>query len=330
MVQCEDEIASLNFVLGAFYAGTRSMTSTSGPGLSLMVEAIGLAGMAEIPAVIVDVQRGGPSTGMPTKTEQSDLSLAVAGSHGDPSRVVLAPVDIADCAFIMTQAFDIAETYQVPVIVLSDQYLGFGKQTVDVERLEALPQGAGRSGPVARPDSYLRYEVTPSGISPRSAPGDPGGVHTVTGLEHTPTGKPTFDPEGRLTMMNKRIVKLEGLAREYGTKGILLEGDADADVAVVGWGSTYGAAKEAVDALRAEGRKVRLIYFRLVAPLPEKTGEILGRHKKLLVVENNATGQFIQHLRASLDIHPARLLKYDGTPFTPSNIREGLMEVLKS
>lgn len=330
MVQVEDEIAALNFVLGAFYAGTRSMTATSGPGLSLMVEAIGLAGMAEIPAVIVDVQRGGPSTGMPTKTEQSDLTLAAAASHGEPPVVVLAPTDIAETPLLMTHAFELAEVYQIPVIVLTDQSIGFRRQTVEADLLERLPVNGGRIGPLSHQAPFHRYSFSGDGVSPRAVPGDPGGVHTVTGLEHTTTGKPTFEPTDRVAMVRKRFLKLEHIARDFGPRGLLLEGDEDAELAVVGWGATYGAVREAVEIVRGEGRKVRLVYFKMLRPFPEKTGEILGRYRRLLVVENNATGQLVQLLRASHDIHPALLARFDGTPFTPASVRAGIMEVLKS
>jgi 2-oxoglutarate ferredoxin oxidoreductase subunit alpha len=230
----------------------------------------------------------------------------------------------------MTQAFELAEVYQIPVIVLTDQSIGFRRQTVDVGRLEHLPLQSGRMGPLAHQAPFHRYTFSSDGVSPRAVPGDPGGVHTVTGLEHTTTGKPTFEPKDRVAMVQKRFLKLEHIARDFGPKTLVLEGDEDADVAVLGWGATYGAVREAVDRVRSEGRKVRLVYFKMLRPLPEMTGEVLGRYRRLLVVENNATGQLVQLLRANHDIHPALLARFDGTPFTPASVVAGIMEVLKS
>jgi 2-oxoglutarate ferredoxin oxidoreductase subunit alpha len=233
-IQTEDEIAALASVLGASFAGRKAMTATSGPGLSLMAELVGLAGMAEIPAVIVDAQRSGPSTGMPTKTEQSDLNHALYGGHGEAPRVVMAPTSVEDCFQLIVDAFNAAERFQVPVIVLSDQSLSHRMETVprpDLDSMEVVSRvqpDAGQNG------SYRRYELRPGGVSPMSIPGG-SGAYVSTGIEHDEAGNPHYEPELHETMMAKRFGKLDPLTREG---RISFSGPDEADVGLLGWGSS--------------------------------------------------------------------------------------------
>src|SRR3954453_13669677 len=263
-IQTEDEIAALASVLGASFAGRKAMTATSGPGLSLMAELVGLAGMAEIPAVIIDAQRSGPSTGMPTKTEQSDLNHALFGGHGEAPRVVMAPTSVEDCFHVIVEAFNAAERFQVPVIVLSDQSLSHRLETVrrpDFSAIEVISRerpDAGQNG------SYRRYELRPDGVSPMSVPGAHG-AYVSTGIEHDEAGNPHYEPELHEAMMSKRFRKLQPLARDG---RITFTGPERGDVGLLGWGSTEGAALEAAQICLDRGVAVSTCYPRTLAPLP--------------------------------------------------------------
>jgi len=350
MYQAEDEIASLAAVLGASFAGVRAMTATSGPGLSLMSELLGLSAMAEIPVVVVDVQRGGPSTGLPTKTEQSDLNMAVYGGHGEFPRVVMAPISIRDCFNVMRRAFEIAEFYQVPVIVLSEQGLGHRRATLPRRLLEQTPKAD-----VVRPlkqwrDGYARYAFTESGISPRSIPGDPGGAHVITGLEHWDFGGPSHEPENRVEMVRKRFRKLRNLDRKYGGvfafkgAGILqrhhatTDGEAGrlssveeafrGDIGIIGWGATAGVVREAVARAERRGISAAAIFPRMILPHNDMTiRPFIEGHKSILVVEENFTGQYAKFLAHHYSIRPAKLNKYDGLPFTPDQVLSKIEEL---
>jgi 2-oxoglutarate/2-oxoacid ferredoxin oxidoreductase subunit alpha len=333
MLQAEDEIASIGMVLGASFAGVRSMTSTSGPGLSLMTELLGLSSMAELPAVVVDVQRGGPSTGLPTKTEQSDLALALALSHGDAPHVILAPISIHDAFDIMFQAFEIAEKYQIPVIVLTEQALG--------HRRTDLPKGIFRDMPPVNPArppqafnpaEYLRYKLTESGVSVRSFPGDRGGAHVVTGLEHAENCGPRHDPENRVVMMDKRARKMNGIAQEYGDTWRF--GPEKADLGIIGWGATAGAVREAVEKANAAGISVAAIYPKILYPNPDRAiRPFIEKHKVVLVVEENQSGQYANYLQsiygAELSFRPERLNKYDGNGFMPVEVLAKIEEIAR-
>ena len=321
-MQTEDEISAMSAIIGASYAGKKSMTATSGPGLSLMAELIGLAGMAEIPTVIVDSQRAGPSTGMPTKTEQSDLNFALYGSHGDSPRVVMAPTSVDDCFTVMVEAFNAAECYQVPVIVLTDQSLSHRLETVPGLKLEEY-EVVDRIRPdesLANND-YQRYSDTESGISPMSVPGGKG-AYVSTGIEHDEGGHPQYEPELRNKMMDKRFRKLDPLA----ASGRFTEwGPKDADVGILGWGSAEGAAQEASRLAANEGITVAGFYPRTLMPLPvDAITEWVEGKKRIIVPEVNYAGQFARLLRSDAGIEVESIARITGLPFTATDIFESI------
>src|SRR3989440_2186399 len=298
-LQAEDEIAALAAVLGASFTGVRSMTATSGPGFSLMTELIGYASMAEIPAVIIDAQRAGPSTGMPTKMEQSDLSFALNAGHGDTPRMIVAPADVADCYSLMILAFEMAERYQMPVIFLSDQSLTARVESVDrsvfkpteiQERLQFNGNGASTNGSSnghsetthEAAHSYARYAYTASGISPITAPGPGAVTYVATGLEHDEHGHPDYEPEDHTAMMEKRFRKLETAAEELPQPQRY--GDEDATIGIIGWGSTEGTIQEAVDRARAKGYKVAALHPKILSPLPDRTIRAFIRSVNTVIV----------------------------------------------
>jgi 2-oxoglutarate ferredoxin oxidoreductase subunit alpha len=324
-VQTEDEIAALASVLGASFAGGRAMTATSGPGLSLMAELVGLAGMAEIPAVIVDSQRSGPSTGMPTKTEQSDLNHALYGGHGEAPRVVMAPTSVADCFRVIVEAFSAAERFQVPVIVLSDQSLSHRMETVLRPDFASMDAGervlADTGGNGATP--YRRYAIRPDGISPMTVPGAPG-AYVSTGIEHDEAGNPHYEPELHEAMMDKRFRKLEPLARDG---RISFGGPEGADVGLLGWGSTEGAALEAAAMCLDRGLSVSTCYPRTLSPLPlERIRAWAERMDRIVVPELNVTGQFARLVRSDVGIEVESLRKASGLPFTAEQIARFVTE----
>ena len=330
MVQVEDEIAAINMAIGGSFAGARSMTATSGPGVSLMAEALGMASMAEIPVVVLDVQRVGPSTGMPTKTDQGDLNLALYGSHGEGPRFVLAPINVEDTFYQMVNAFNAAERYQVPVIVLTDQGLSAQVEAVDVfpEKVELLDR--------VRPDlehlegRYYRYQVTENGISPMSVPGQAGGQYTAESLEHKITGAPSHEADNRIVQVNKRFRKVETARKEMveWPRIFIKYGDENPEIGVMGWGTTCGAAKEAVERARAKGIKAAVFYTKLLSPLPvEQLKEFAESAQVILVPELNYTGQYAHLLRAELGIEPEVVHRYDGLTFTAGEILAKIEEI---
>ena len=317
-IQCEDEIASLASVVGASYTGAKAMTATSGPGLSLMSELIGYAGTAEIPCVIVDAQRGGPSTGLPTKTEQSDLQHALYGGHGEAPRVVVAPVSVEDCFWAAIDAVNYSERYQVPVILLTDQGLATRLEVIhkpDPHRVEVWD----RKTSADAGGEYKRYEYTPDSISPMGLPGEPGGQYVATGIEHDELGHPGYTPEIHVGMQTKRWAKLEplrnGLARHE------VHGDERPEVAVIGFGSTYGPVREAVDMARADGLSVGAFYPRVLGPFPsEKVLEFTAGARCVVVPEVNFTGQLARLVRGECGIPVRSHAKSDGLPFTAEDV----------
>jgi 2-oxoglutarate ferredoxin oxidoreductase subunit alpha len=331
MVQLEDEIASIGAVLGASFAGVPSMTATSGPGLSLMAELIGLGSMAELPCVIVDVQRGGPSTGLPTKTEQADFSLALVASHGDAPHVVLAPTTIRDCFEIMPYSFEIAERYQLPVIVLSEQALGFRR--ADLPKTLLTDRNVRKTvQPTARLEEdgrYLRYKLTPDGVSPRAIPGMPELAHVVTGLEHAEDTKPAYDPTTRNAQMQKRQRKLDGIARDF--KSVLRYGDSAPEIGVIGWGSTAGPIREAVDLACKQGIKTAGLIPRMLYPSPnDDLRDFVRSCKKVIVVEGNMTGQYASFLRSQIPgFDPIQYNRYDGLPVRRLEVLQKIQEVAR-
>jgi len=298
LVQAEDELASVNQLIGASFGGTPSLTATSGPGYALMSESIGLAVASETPIVVVDVMRGGPSTGIPTKSEQSDLNIALYGLHGDAPHLVLAPSSIGDCVFTTQWASHLAETLQTAAVVLSDQSLGQTRALIDRPADIAFVSG-GRSSVARETSGYRRYAVNDSGISPMAIPGTPGGQYTADGLEHSETGTPSSRAEDHIRQLDKRLRKLTG--HDYGDHWAQIEGEGE--FAVVTWGSSCGPTREALKRLRREGIPVRLVALRLLAPaLPEKMDEALRGVRQLLVVEQSHGAQFYRYLRAHFDL----------------------------
>ncbi|MBI5911643.1 MAG: 2-oxoacid:acceptor oxidoreductase subunit alpha [Betaproteobacteria bacterium] len=297
LVQAEDELASINMIIGASYGGVPSVTATAGPGLSLMTEAIGLAVAAEVPIVVIDVMRGGPSTGIPAKSEQSDVNIAVNGLHGDAPRIVVAPNSIADCVAATQWAVHLAEATQSPAIVLSDQYFGQTRAVVDPPADIGLITE--RLKPSAGAEAYKRYAITESGISPMAIPGIPGTAYTADGLEHNERGLPSSQSGDHIRQLDKRAKKLAQF--DYGARWADIEGEGE--LAVVTFGSCTGAAREALARAAAEGIKARLVSLRLLSPAqPERVAAALAGAKQVLVVEQNHTGQLYRYLRAEYDL----------------------------
>lgn len=333
-IQAEDEIAAVCMAIGASYGGVRAMTATSGPGFSLMQEALGLASMAEIPLVIANAQRCGPSTGIPTRTEQADLSVALHGGHGDAPRVVLAATTVGDCYDLACAAFEIAERYQLPVVLLSDQHLAQSQQTV--ERLIGADPAPARDvgGPLAGPleefreaasasptEKYRRYALTDSGVSPMSLPGQPGGEYVAVGIEHDETGDPTSSPRMHQAMSTKRARKLEHVAADYPL--LLSSGAPEPRLGLLTWGSSYGVCAEAARLLTVAGLPTCALAPHLLQPLPAaQLQQWIDGLEQLVVVELNYSGQFYRHLRAWLDLpRSARQLnRAGGTPLSLTEV----------
>lgn len=323
-IQCEDEIASIMSVIGASYAGAKAMTASAGPGISLMQEALGFAGMAEVPLVVVDAQRGGPSTGLPTKTEQSDLNIALYGGHGEAPRVVIAPVSVIDCFWAAIDAFNIAEQYQVPVIILSDQALATRMAVVerpDTSEVEVVDRKTAKDAN----GEYKRYELTDDLVSPMGIPGEEGGQHVATGIEHDEYGHPTYTPENHLAMSKKRWGKLEPLAN--GAARHASYGEERPEVAVIGFGSTFGAVREAINRARAEGSSVGAFFPRVLTPFPaEQTAAFASGAKRVIVPEINHTGQLARLVRSECQLDVESHAKCDGLPFAADDIYDLIME----
>ncbi len=322
LLQAEDELAAINMIIGASFGGTPALTATSGPGLSLMIEALGLATAAEIPVVVVDVMRAGPSTGIPTKSEQADLNIAVYGFHGDAPHLVLAPQSVADCLFTAQWAVHLAEALQAPAIVLSDQFIG---QTVAaIERPADIAFIGQRAKTAENAGAYKRYAVTASGVSPMAIPGLRGGQYTADGLTHNERGTPTSSEGDHRAQLDKRRAKLDQFT--YGDHWATVEGDGE--FAVIAWGSLTGTAREAI--ARVRGRLgVRLVAPRLLLPIqPERFAAALEGVKRVLVVEQSHGAQFHRYLRAHYDMPgDVRVLNRPGPlPIRPSEIEQAIME----
>lgn len=318
--QAEDEIAAMNMVLGASYAGARALVPTSGGGFALMTEGVSLAGVMEQPVVIVLAQRPGPATGLPTRTEQADLDLALYAGHGEFPRAILAPATVEDCFHLTYAAFDLAERFQVPAFVLTDQYLADSYRAVVPFDLDALP-------PLAAPDlstdkgpegeRYKRYELTESGVSPRRVPGFSKSLVLADCHEHTEQGNITEDAGLRVAMSDKRLRKGEGV-RAMSLPPRLF-GDAEPELLFICWGSSEGAVVEAAQGLRAGGRRVGIMSFTQVWPLePAQFMPLCEAATEIVCVEGNATGQFARLLQLE-GVRVARtILRYDGRPLTPA------------
>lgn len=333
VIQTEDEIAACTMAIGSNYAGVRSFTSSAGPGLSLMMESIGLSGMTETPLVIVNTQRGGPSTGLPTKQEQSDLMQMIYGTHGDIPKIVLAPTSASDAFYLTIEAFNLAEEYQCPVILLSDLQLSLGKQTVeslDYDKIE-IRRGALIEEDMETPEDkayFKRYALTDSGISPRVLPGTKGGIHHVTGVEHNEEGKPSEGAENRQLQMDKRMRKTAQLLIDEPVKSN--EKYDEADILYVGFISTIGAIEEAITRLDKQNVKVNHIQIRQLHPFPtDAVQEAFNKAKKVVVAEHNYQGQLSSIIKMNVN-HQGKIInqtKYDGTPFLPHEIEDKALEI---
>ncbi len=336
VVQTEDEIAAATMAIGANYAGVRGFTASAGPGLSLMMESIGLSGMTETPLVIINTQRGGPSTGLPTKQEQSDLMQMIYGTHGDIPKIVVAPTNAEDAFYLTMEAFNLAEEYQCPVILLSDLQLSLGKQTVktldynkiDIRRGEIIQSDIER----AEDDKayFKRYALTTSGVSPRPIPGVKGGIHHVTGVEHNEEGKPSEAPINRQNQMEKRMRKTESLV--INNPVLLNEHDDKADILYVGFISTKGAIEEGAERLERQGVKVNTMHIRQLHPFPKDiVQQAINKASKVIVAEHNYQGQLSSILKMNTQVNDKLVnqTKYDGKPFLPYEIEEKGLEIAK-
>jgi len=334
VVQAEDEIASINMVLGASFGGKRAMTSTSGPGVSLMVEALGLGAMAELPCVLVDAQRAGPSTGMPTRHEQGDLWLAAYGGHGEIQRIVLAPTSVEDCFYQIQNAFNLADKYQMPTILLHDTVLAVRTESIPrpdptriprVERLAYKPPNGNGQVP-AHEGYFLRYALTDSGISPTSSPGQPGGQYVATGLEHNEDGRPRYDPETKRDMTEKRMRKFAAVPNDAPEAEYW--GDQSAEVGIITWGSSAGPVQEAIRLAEAEGIKIAGMAPKLLWPVAHQQIEPFLRGKReVLVAEVNYNGQYAQILNAHFGRTFGQINVYAGEAF---RIRDILAAIRKT
>jgi len=323
LVQAEDELASANMIIGASFGGLPSITATAGPGLALMTEAIGLAVASEVPIVVVDVMRGGPSTGIPAKSEQSDLSMAVYGLHGDAPRIVVAPNSIADCVVTTQWAVHLAEALQSPALVLSDQY--FGQTRAVVDRPADVTFVGSRLTAPANTEGYRRYALTENGVSPMAIPGTPGVAYTADGLEHNERGTPSSQSNDHAKQLAKRERKLTG--HDYGGQWADIEGDGE--IAVLTFGSSTCAVREAIDRARRDGVNAKLVSVRLLAPAqPARLKAALDGVRKVLVVEQNFGGQFHKYLRAEYDIEAdVRSFKRPGPlPIRPDEVHRELTQ----
>ena len=327
VVQAEDELAAINMAIGAGFSGVRAMTATSGPGLSLMVEATGLAGITETPVVIVDVQRVGPSTGMPTRTEQGDLNLIIFGAHGDAPRIVLAPSDLQECFYMTARAFNLAEKYQCPVFIASDQYIGQGKRTTEpfdlnrviIERGDLLTEGRNLN-------KFLRYADTETGISPRPLITGEGPIVKTTGVQHVETGHATENPELRARGMDKLFRKMKHARREL--KGPRVYGREDAPFTIVSWGSTKGVILEVMRRLWEEGVDIKLMHITDIWPFPdEKVSQVLSDSTLNICVENNFSGQLAGLIKRQTGMDTFKILSYSGDPISPENLYQALKEI---
>jgi len=334
--QVEDEIGVINMAIGAAQAGVRAMCATSGGGFALMSEGLGLSAQAEIPIVVIDCQRAGPSTGVPTKTEQGDLWQMLGAAFGDYPRIIAAPLDIGDCFKLIPEIFNLADRFQCPGIVLCDLLLSEGRLSVDpsdlnfqthIDRGELIT-----SNGVETHEEYKRYLITESGVSPRAIPGVPGFTHTVSSDEHDENGVLISDEftntAKRRAMMEKRMRKMAGIESSVAAPELL--GPADADVTLIGWGSTYGVIEEARDLLRDEGISTNQLQIRWLVPLHgEAIVELLKKSRHTIIVENNYSGQFARYLRSETSFVPnGSIRKYDGEPFMPHHIVEAVKEQL--
>lgn len=336
VVQAEDEISAVNMATGAAHAGLRSSTSTSGPGFSLMAEGLGWSGITEAPGPVVILwQRAGPATGMPTRTEQADLRFALHAAHGEFPRIIVAPGDVVESFYDTFDAFNYAERYQVPVIVLLDKFIASTYKDVPFFTTEGMKVDRGdlmQEEDLAKNPDYRRYQLTEMGISPRARPGQKGGIFWTTGDEHDEYGHITEAADQRIRMMKKRMRKIE-LASQVipDSKKATLHGPKSAPTTIVGWGSTKGAILDGMDELKANGIDANFLQIRYVNPFPtEVVRRILSESNRKVAVENNYTAQMTGLIREMTGIAvDNKILKFDGRPFSQNEIYEGIRDVVK-
>jgi 2-oxoglutarate ferredoxin oxidoreductase subunit alpha len=333
MVQAEDELAAINMAIGAAYSGTRALAASSGPGIALMIEALGLAAVTETPLVVVDVQRCGPSTGMPTRMEQADLDLLVYGAHGEIPRIVLAPSDIEECFYHTIRAFNLAEKYQCPVIVATDQYLSQSQRTTwpfDLSKVSVDRGWLVKDEDLANLDGpFRRYLITDRGISPRAIPSQEGTIFKTTGVEHVESGNATENPDARVRMMRKRFSKLDTFRKEDMLPPKIY-GNPESDITLVGWGSTKGVILEVMERFKhADGLDLKLMQLLDLWPFPaQAVTALLQASRQIIVVENNFTGQMANLIRQETGIACTKMVKYNGAPFSPKELYQRLKELI--
>jgi 2-oxoglutarate ferredoxin oxidoreductase subunit alpha len=330
-LQTEDELAALSAVIGASFGGTKAMTATSGPGFSLMAEALDLASIAEVPVVIVDVQRAGPSTGMPTKTEQGDLNAALYQGHGDAPRIVLAPANVEDCFHLTVKAFNLAERLQMPTIVLSEQSLSDRVEVIekpDTKWIKTEDRLKPNYEDVKKTGTYKRYAITEDGVSPMATPGDRYGIYISESLEREESAAFSYEPETHKAMMEKRFRKLKKAENEPNMTRTHPAGNKRADVGVISWGPSEDAITEAVAKANKQGNNISSLHILMLSPLP--AGQIkpyLENVDKVIVAELNHTGQLADLLAKTFLVKPVPLRKTTGLPFTTEEISQKIKEV---
>ena len=329
--QAEDEISVINMAIGASFAGARSMVGTSGGGFALMSEAIGLAGQTETPLVIINSMRGGPSTGLPTKTEQGDLFQAIGASQGDFPKVIVAPSTVEDCYYSVIEAFNLADQFQIPVIILSDLFLSEHMESIeDLDFNSKINRGDIITSDTSNGD-YKRFKYTDNGVSPRAFPGTAGTIFQASSDEHDDYGNIISDvftdPEIRTKIMLKRMRKMKFIQETLSAPK--LEGSDNADLTVVSWGSTYNVVHEAIEILRTKNKNVNHLHIKYLIPLHKEIGEILSRSKNTLVVEVNYSGQLSKliSMETGFQINHT-LFKYDGEPFYPEQIIDKVEDLI--
>jgi 2-oxoglutarate/2-oxoacid ferredoxin oxidoreductase subunit alpha len=341
--QVEDEIGVINMAIGAAHGGVRAMCATSGGGFALMSEGLGMSAMIETPIVVINCQRAGPSTGVPTKTEQGDLWQMLGAAFGDYPRIIAAPLDIGDCFKLIPELFNLADQFQCPGLVLCDLLLSEGRLSVHPNDLNFNPaidrgelitsaNGNGAHSAASTNGGYQRYKITDSGVSPRAIPGVPGHIHTVATDEHQEDGVLISDeftnPIKRRAMMEKRMRKVAGI--EAAVPPPALSGPANADVTLIGWGSTKGVIEEACELLNEQGVSANQLQIRWLVPLHgDAILEMLRGSRHSIIVENNYSGQFARYLRSETSFVPSgHIRKYDGEPFMPHHIVDAVKEQL--
>ncbi|MEJ2242561.1 MAG: 2-oxoacid:acceptor oxidoreductase subunit alpha [Candidatus Bathyarchaeota archaeon] len=334
VIQTESEIAAVNMVAGASFAGARSMTATSGGGFCLMSEGLGMIGMTETSPVIVLVQRPGPSTGLPTYTSQGDLRFAIHASQGEFPRLVVAPGDVTEAFYITVNIFNLAEKFQIPAIIISDKYLAESHgtaETFDQNRIKIDRGAIFASDEYNNKEDYMRHKFTENGISQRIFPGTKGAIVRTNADEHNQLGYTTEDPVLATQMNNKRFKKLDALKEELENfETIKVHGPKQADATIIGWGSTKGPILEAMKLINTGDKKINYLQIIYLNPFPsDKVKAVLDLAKKCIVVENNITSQISslirEHLLKNVD---NKILKYDGRPFNPKALAQSIQEVL--